>query len=857
MSAADDMLKLGATPAQPAAPNPNHPMAALGGIPAGPSAPREEPGSAEALLRGAAQGASMGFADEVTGAGEAAGDVLLDPNTSLSDFMNKYRQHRDESRANYKAAAEAHPYLTGAGNLAGGVGMGIATGGLGAGAAGAAKVGLGTALKKAAVTGAGIGAAAGLGDSEADITKGNIGGAAADTATGAGVGAVAGPAMYGLINGTARAAKGLGNILKTRGVDEILNNYAIGADRGLPTYGSDALEHAKNAQKTIGDTIENGLQPRLNELRGERTAATQAVTNTQNVAPWMNSLRRDIAARKMLSGDSKVHDQADLLNRMLDNFQKGPQFDVVDDGPSPMLQKIQDRLKKLNAQSSIDQANRPAERLSYNTLAANPEAGINEGEYVMNNLTGKPQKIGFKPSPEGALQAGENGEMVQKSGLADKIAAVAKEQGLDPDGIFEANSIHGSPLEQKTKLINALEDHLNADAPNEKTFSLTTGHDESGEPLIYVKNNVTNQRVGVPLRSEDIQPSQVKRSVRLGELSPDQIANYQKSGQIPFEAQQIVAPNGDANPAQMQIIKDELKNLSGVGDNSLNDKSLKNLLSHYIYGNNIQPVYGGDKTGPALQGLKQAQELLVPKMTAQNAEMSGLLKAKDIGARAQDVINAEGQGKSAIRAGAATDQFIDQIGQVNPGLAKSMHENLGQNAKYIDAYAAANQKGLHQGGPLGAPLAMINRSANAIGQMVNGSGEIGDTLGRVGGALKNSVNKGFDAIGNSAMGANTVGSPLVRPTIQPYLAAAGDAIKKGMNGGNDVEYSNNNSYAKDPNSLRLMAQKAAMLPGGATLNKMLTAIAEKDDIGRNASMFALQQNPAYREMLQKLNQSGQ
>lgn len=122
----------------------------------------------DSALRGAAQGASFGFADEITGGLESL-------------FTDKsYEQARDESRANYKAAENANPksYMTG--EIGGAIASSFIPGlGLAKGATLAANVG-----KMGA-----IGAATGLGMSDADLTKGDYLGAAKDTAIGFALGA--------------------------------------------------------------------------------------------------------------------------------------------------------------------------------------------------------------------------------------------------------------------------------------------------------------------------------------------------------------------------------------------------------------------------------------------------------------------------------------------------------------------------------------------------------------------------------------------------------------------------------------------------------------------------------------------
>lgn len=78
----------------------------------------QAPGKLESFGRGAAQGATLGYADELTGALEALKDKVTGSDGNLTDL---YRQHRDESRANYEAAHEANPWTYRAGELGGGV----------------------------------------------------------------------------------------------------------------------------------------------------------------------------------------------------------------------------------------------------------------------------------------------------------------------------------------------------------------------------------------------------------------------------------------------------------------------------------------------------------------------------------------------------------------------------------------------------------------------------------------------------------------------------------------------------------------------------------------------------------------
>lgn len=116
--------------------------------------PSSDPTIGESLLRGGAQGATLGFADEITGAGEALFDKLTGDDARLADL---YTRARDESRARYREARETNPKSYIGGELLGGV----------ASLALAPEV---ATLKGAAALGAGTGAISALGGSEDDLT---------------------------------------------------------------------------------------------------------------------------------------------------------------------------------------------------------------------------------------------------------------------------------------------------------------------------------------------------------------------------------------------------------------------------------------------------------------------------------------------------------------------------------------------------------------------------------------------------------------------------------------------------------------------------------------------------------------
>lgn len=169
-------------------------------------------GGAKALGRGALQGATLGFGDEIEGAMGGGLQALVN---SLPDSVrdelglvkadsgDAYRYVRDEDRAaNAKAEAEHGNLYTG-GNIAGGLLVPIP--------GGVAKT-----AGKAALQGAGLGAAAGLGSSDADLTKGEYGRAAVDTLVGGVTGAAGGAGGHYLAEGAGKIAPYIANHLPTR-----------------------------------------------------------------------------------------------------------------------------------------------------------------------------------------------------------------------------------------------------------------------------------------------------------------------------------------------------------------------------------------------------------------------------------------------------------------------------------------------------------------------------------------------------------------------------------------------------------------------------------------------------------------
>jgi hypothetical protein len=195
-----------------------------------------QPSLGDALRRGATQGATLGFGDEIVGAVSAPLLKLIGKfsgNAAYQDaFGNKplgdlYREGRDIERKADTSAEAAHPVAYTGGQLAGGA--------------------LTAPFAASGLAGAvGYGAASGLGGSEADLTKGEIGRAALDTAIGAGVGAAA----HGVASGIGKLGqKALGRAGQIEA--QMTENAARKAIQETLSARSEAGQAAQAAYRTL------------------------------------------------------------------------------------------------------------------------------------------------------------------------------------------------------------------------------------------------------------------------------------------------------------------------------------------------------------------------------------------------------------------------------------------------------------------------------------------------------------------------------------------------------------------------------------------------------------------------------
>jgi hypothetical protein len=299
----------------------------------------EKTSQLEAGLRGAAQGASLGFADELAGLGGVVGNELgklgvdqveatnselqskLDAiaNSKTPSLGDVYRKSRDEERESNAAASDAHPGTYFAGSLAGGIAN-----------PGSALAG---SLKGAAT----LGAVQGFGSANSDLTQGKVKDAAIDTALGAGAGAAgygvgkAIPKVFDWIQ--AGGKKALTNVgpspeaiearLAGRAQDSAKNYPALAEDMAgtLKDLGKRTSELDSHAWSTLSQEAEipkasvtHAIDEALGKLgvQGKNVGAAD-----RQVARTLGALKEDIS---QLNDNLSEQDLKGLIKNMDDNI---------------------------------------------------------------------------------------------------------------------------------------------------------------------------------------------------------------------------------------------------------------------------------------------------------------------------------------------------------------------------------------------------------------------------------------------------------------------------------------------------------------------------------------------------------
>lgn len=265
-------------------------------------AKKSPPGKLEAFGRGAAQGLTLGFGDEMAGSYDAARkeierhpEMLGVPDAelyALGGASNEdYRGMRDEMRVSNDAAQAAHPWMYAGGQVAGAAPLAVATGGGGA--------------AQMIATGGALGAATGLGDSKAEDAAGML----KDTAEGGALGALLPAGVLGLGKAVPALAGALRSGANATG-RRVLRNVGGSISAKVPVS-PEAVQEAfqSGVFKTFGTA--KGAASRLEAIRAQlgdqKGRIVDALEKAGITGPEAETLAQQYAAEAVSRGSSSMN----------------------------------------------------------------------------------------------------------------------------------------------------------------------------------------------------------------------------------------------------------------------------------------------------------------------------------------------------------------------------------------------------------------------------------------------------------------------------------------------------------------------------------------------------------------------
>lgn len=250
--------------------------------------------SLDAGLEGVSQGATFGFAEEITapvvaGIGMAQGLPQESGESKMQQFQRLMQTYRDVARDKTKLAEEQRPVEFGAGSLVGGLAI--------PGAAAASGTGLVSKLAQGAVTGAIGGAATGLGVAEGTLEE-RIPAALEMAQTGAVIGTAI-PGGVAAVKGIKAGGKAIAKVVKESDVGKIFKSYQQGEDllsdvvknyQGLKDLGGEVTSELANKYKNLSKDLDaefkklsdNGVLVDIKPILEQRRKELLALSESQN-----------------------------------------------------------------------------------------------------------------------------------------------------------------------------------------------------------------------------------------------------------------------------------------------------------------------------------------------------------------------------------------------------------------------------------------------------------------------------------------------------------------------------------------------------------------------------------------------
>lgn len=333
-------------------------------------APEQQPSTTENVIQGAkdlgqgvAQGATLGFADELYGAGSATKDEIKDilQGKKGEEWMKRYRAAQQEAEKAYEEAEKRSPVLTKTGEVAGTIGAGVLTAGEGL-AVGGTRLGLREAAKEGAIpvlkslaetgiTAAGLGGAqaAGMSKANTDTEEGRQQ-LAEEAKGGAKTGAILGIGLSGAGALGAESAERAGGKLKELVQESpVLRQILKSRKEGLEGKAINESESAVNrmaqeqlgAQRSITGRIVGAEGELGNRINAAIKDATDKGINVEASPQLQETLQRVEQALPGYVKDIGRPDAEYLMNK----FQKLRSGEMMPTEAKELREKLMDMMR--------------------------------------------------------------------------------------------------------------------------------------------------------------------------------------------------------------------------------------------------------------------------------------------------------------------------------------------------------------------------------------------------------------------------------------------------------------------------------------------------------------------------------
>lgn len=512
------------------------------------------PKESESGIRGALSGLTAGLDDEITGGLGAVGRVFgaknlgswkpFDPDSklettneplSVDEIVKSYRDNRDAIRDEQKMDMEVNPKSTIAGNLVGAIVSPVSKVGM---AKNVDSLNKAQKIAAAAKMGAAQGAIYSAGTSDSDLTKGEIGQFAKDTAFGAATGAAVPVALEGVKVAAQKGAQATGWASKKMftslfGVSE-QNAKKYLARRNEINSAPELLnikDQVDDAVSTLARDVDSGkikvdqAKEALNELKSQvRNNLTDAKVDAREALRRTEDLFKESAAKALQPLKDK-RAPTELANEVVNSIESlksnminksGEAYKVLDDafpGIVPLKnffnkgQNLIDDLKKEATPEALSMADK------LESYLANVDDMVNGGASKVAKMDAPTKAIqgndksllSFLRSKGGINKVGQSNDILETD-----AKNLFRKSGMEADRAVEAAQESGYLLPDEG--INELLEKVRKEIAGQKQFTIG----KNSESLIgdYVNKLEASAKLELPKRVSDIMAPEAKKLIQ-------------------------------------------------------------------------------------------------------------------------------------------------------------------------------------------------------------------------------------------------------------------------------------------------------------------------------------------------------